>query len=138
MPTFFNSIARWRHEVRWLLPPLWMAAIFVVSGTPSERIPRIGAWDLLLKKGGHMAAYALLAFLWVRPWQHRLPAARAGCLALVLTVLYAISDEYHQTFVPGRDGSVTDVLVDAAGACLALWLWWRYGGKGRECRGDDD
>lgn len=120
-------MSRWRHWILWLLPLVWMASIFIVSGTPSERIPKVGSWDVWLKKVGHMAAYALLAFLWVRPWQARLPAARAGWLALGLTVLYAISDEFHQSFVPGRNGRVTDVLVDAAGAALALWLWWRSG-----------
>ena len=45
--------------------------------------------------------------------------------AFVLSLLYAISDELHQTFVPGRSGRLTDVGFDSLGALLALGLvWW--------------
>ncbi len=113
-----------------------MVAIFVVSGTPKDKIPELGLWDLLLKKGSHMAAYALLAILWSRALRSRLPplntspsgvgaleSRRAFWLALAITALYAISDELHQTFVPGRNGTGADVMVDAAGALLGLWGW---------------
>jgi len=108
-----------------------MALIFIVSGTPSEEIPKVGVWDLLVKKGGHIAAYAVLVVLWLRALETRLPAGPAGWLALVITVLYAISDEYHQTWVPGRNGTGVDVLVDTAGALVGLWGLWRGGAGGR-------
>ncbi len=111
---------------RLLLPVAWMGLIFLVSGIPSEQIPDAGTWDLLVKKGGHMASYALLAVLWLRALELRFPTGPAAQLALVITVLYAISDEYHQTFVPGRNGTAVDVLVDAAGALLGTWGYaWR-------------
>jgi VanZ family protein len=40
----------------------------------------------------------------------------------VITIAFAISDEYHQTFVPGRDGNIRDVLIDSAGAGLACGI----------------
>ena len=43
-----------------------------------------------------------------------------GCMALGITAAYAATDEFHQLFVPGRAGRVTDVLIDSAGAFLAL------------------
>jgi VanZ family protein len=49
-------------------------------------------------------------------WKH------VFALALALTILYACSDEYHQTFVAGRHGSPVDVLIDGAGAWLALGI----------------
>jgi len=109
--------------INFLFPLIWMLLIFIVSGTPSEQIPKVGSWDLPVKKGGHMAAYALLAALWLRALASRRPAGRAAWLALAITVLYAISDEYHQTSVPGRNGTGVDVLVDTAGAVLGLWGW---------------
>lgn len=54
---------------------------------------------------------------------------RAALLAWGLSVMYAVSDEWHQTFVPTRVGTPWDVLIDAAGAALGLalaGLWWRW------------
>jgi len=110
-----------------------MALIFAVSGTPGERIPKVGAWDQLAKKGGHMLAYALLTLLWLRPLERQLPARRAALLACGISLLYAISDEYHQTFVPGRDGNGVDVMIDGVGMLGALWGWHH---ARRRCRGD--
>ena len=109
----------------WILPVIWMVLIFWLSGTPGEDVPHLGGWDTWLKKGGHMAGYALLAILWARALHSRFPLATAGRLALMIVVLYAISDEYHQTFVPGRNGKGVDVLVDAAGGLAGLWVWRR-------------
>ena len=44
------------------------------------------------------------------------------CVSFVLCILYAISDEYHQTFIYGRSGSVSDVLIDSAGSLLGVVL----------------
>lgn len=105
-------------RVKYLVAAIvWMALIFIVSGIPSEHIPKAGVWDLLVKKGAHMAAYALLAVLWRRALgENRL----SWLMAFAITVLYAVSDEYHQTFVPGRNGAFIDVLVDSAGALASL------------------
>ena len=109
----------------WLPPFIWMALIFVASGTPREGIPQYGRWDVWVKKGGHVAAYALLTLLWTRALATRLPAQRAAWLALGIALLYAISDEHHQTFVAGRNGTGRDVLVDMVGGVGGIlgWLW---------------
>ena len=46
-------------------------------------------------------------------------------LALAFSLLFAVSDEYHQTFVPGRGGTWTDVAIDSSGAFLAALVAWR-------------
>jgi VanZ family protein len=48
-------------------------------------------------------------------------------LALALTMLYALGDEFHQTFVPGRHADPWDLLFDGLGTALALgmWAWWQ-------------
>jgi VanZ family protein len=114
----------------WLAPLVWMALIFALSGTPADRIPKVGTFDQLVKKGGHMLAYALLTVLWLRPLEGRLPTRTAAFLASGIALLYAISDEYHQTFVPGRDGNGVDVMIDGVGVLGAL-LGWHWAGRRR-------
>jgi VanZ family protein len=98
---------------------LWMAIIFVVSHTPLENIPGFGVWDLLVKKGSHFLAYGVLALLVYVAVPHK-----GG--AWFIATLYAASDEYHQTFVPGRSGLVSDVLIDSLGALTALVVLHYY------------
>lgn len=107
---------------RWIPTWLWMGIIFAFSSRPSDELPDFGLYDLLVKKGGHMLGYALLAWLFFRSWQGSgLSRNRAYTLAFLSSVLYAVSDEVHQSFVPGRHARVTDVLIDTIGILLALW-----------------
>lgn len=104
------------------LPPLtWMALIYGFSDRPN--LPQVGAgWlDFTVKKGLHALAYAVLLRLWLRalaPEGRPSPTAQAQALAICL--LWAASDEWHQTFVPGRTGRVRDVAIDGLGALAAL------------------
>ena len=100
-----------------------MAAIYTISSLPNDQIPKTGSWDLLVKKGGHMAAYALLALLWKRALGD---GPSTGWLSISIALIYAILDEYHQTFVPGRNGTLIDVLVDGVGALIGYWAWRRF------------
>jgi VanZ family protein len=106
-----------------------MAVIFWFSSRPSTDLPNFHWADRLVKKSGHMAGYALLAFWnwhglgWKR--HHR-------WLAWLFAMTYAVTDEYHQSFVPGRFPSVWDVLIyDNLGTLLGLWLGgkWKSVGK---------
>lgn len=66
-----------------------------------------------------MVEYAVLAALCLR-------ATRQPALSLLMTGLYGVSDEVHQSFVPGRSASVYDALADVAGAGIVCGLWyWR-------------
>ena len=102
----------------WLPVVAWAALIFALSSVP-DLGTGLGGWDLVLRKLAHAAEYAVLGALLVRalggPW-----------VAVALGVAYAISDEIHQSFVPGRAGSPLDVALDAVGvaAGVAAWLWW--------------
>lgn len=101
-----------------------MAVIFAFSSTPSTELPNLGWWDTLVKKGGHVTGYGLLALAyWFGLNRKEEPSNRPYLLAWVMAVLYAISDEIHQSFTPGRHPSPVDVaLFDAGGAALALFL----------------
>jgi VanZ family protein len=101
-----------------------MGIIFLVSDQPA--LPSIpGWWDSLVKKTMHALAYGVLALLILRALRGYWSDERAIRLASIgLAVAYAVSDEYHQTFVPGRDGNMIDVIVDAAGVVGATALDW--------------
>lgn len=77
----------------------------------------------LIAKSAHLAEYAILFILVRRAVFVSAPGlrARAALPALVFCALYALSDEWHQTFVPGRHGQWTDVGIDAIGALLAAF-----------------
>ena len=99
----------------WGPPLVMMAVIFLFSAQPSLN-SGLGVADTIGRKLVHFAEYALLAFLWARALRTRMEARRAALVALVVTSLYAATDEYHQTFVEGRHGSPLDWAVDTAGA----------------------
>lgn len=100
----------------------YMGLIFYLSSLPTiERVPAIPHIDKAL----HLGAYGVLAVLWVESL--RRSGARAGwrLIAVVVVVcsLYGASDEFHQSFVPGRDVSVFDWAADTLGAFLGAYLW---------------
>lgn len=117
-----------RFLIRWGPAIVVMVIIFLFSAQTKGTLPDFGGADFGVKKFSHAFIYAVLAvaMLWgVRgsqpvTWRHL-----AG--AFVLTVLYALTDEYHQTYVAGREGQLFDVGVDAVGAtiglALRLWVW---------------
>ena len=109
------------RPARWLAVIGWMALIFFLSSQPQLPSPPDPLADLIFKKGAHFTVYAVLAVLWLRV----LPPSRwTWALPWGFTVLYAASDEWHQSFVPGRHPQPTDVLIDAAGATAGLLLFW--------------
>jgi VanZ family protein len=109
----------------WLPVVLWAALIFALSSVPSLS-SGLGGWDYVLRKCAHMTEYAVLAFLLARAIGREAPAFVAG-------VLYAVSDELHQSFVRGRHASPVDVAIDAVGLLIGLALWRRgnerFGGQ---------
>ena len=112
----------------WLPPIALMALIFFLSAQP-DLSSGLGAWDVLLRKLAHAGVYAVLTLLWWRALRATGDAggpggadSRAVAAAWLISIAYAASDEWHQTFVTGRHGSPLDVLIDAAGAsAAALW-----------------
>jgi VanZ family protein len=97
-----------------------MAAIFFASSLPASRLPYYGAYDVLIKKGGHALGYALLGLAYFFALPPRLSTGYKWILALLMAILFALSDEFHQSFVEGRTSTLRDVLIDGIGAALAL------------------
>ena len=101
-----------------------MALIFAFSGMSSDD-PDKGLLVLLMRKATHFSEYFVLTGLWWWALSTRVGAQRALLPALAISVAYAISDEWHQTFVDGRVGTWRDVLIDSAGALTAAFLIYR-------------
>ena len=91
---------------------------------------------IIIRKCGHFTGYGILSLAWFRAFWMTWPfsADRDGLrrsahgLAMLGTLLVASCDEVHQLFLPNRNGSIWDVMVDCAGGLLMqslLWLWMR-------------
>jgi VanZ family protein len=116
---------------RWSPAIVVMVVIFVASATPGMDLPNAGAFDILLKKGGHFLGYALLGAACLRglAWR-RGPAIRDVGMAILMALLYAASDELHQAFTPGRTPAVSDVLLDGVGSAVGAAAWARRRPRG--------
>ncbi len=107
--------------LRWLAVAAWMGVIFFLSAQPQlpHVIPSLmdSAQDVL----GHFVAYGILGGLlyWALTgaW-----VGRAALFALLIVFLYALSDEFHQSFVPHRHPDPFDVLTDVVGAGVVVGL----------------
>jgi VanZ family protein len=95
----------------------WAALIFAFSSVP-DLGTGLGAWDLVLRKLAHAVEFAVLGGLLARAL-----AAPAVAVAVAAGMLYAVSDELHQTLVPGREGSMRDFAIDAAGVLAGVVAW---------------
>ncbi len=120
---------------------LWMGLIYRASATPDLRALPWVQWvgllptnlavgvaailEFTLRKGAHMVSFGILACLARGGLATGIPPVRSGrqsAVAFTVAMLYAVSDEWHQSFVPTRGARVTDVLIDAAGAVIGLLL----------------
>ena len=113
----------------WLPVVSWMGLIFLLSAQPE--LPHTGTrWlDPFLSAGALILLFAVLAMLLARAVGAR---PRQMVVAFTLAVVYALSDEFHQMYVPGRHADALDLLWDALGAALGLgafaWLQRRSAG----------
>jgi VanZ family protein len=136
----------------WLPPLLWLTVIFTGSSDSksyehSSRFvepilrwlfPRMPQTEVeiihhFIRKCGHVTEYAVLTLLLWRavrkpvkndPRPYGWPDAR---LTLLIVILCAAADEFHQRFVPTRSSLISDVFVDAAGGAGALLALWIFG-----------
>jgi VanZ family protein len=101
--------------LRALAPLALMGAIFYLSAQHAD--PDQAWWTVVLRKLGHVGGYAALTTLWT--WALAGTVRRPLKIAAVISLAYAITDEYHQSQVDTRHGSPVDVAIDAVGIALA-------------------
>lgn len=141
-----SGLATWLPPIAWMIVVLSASSAefsaantggliaaalsWLVPGLPAHRIDLIHG---VIRKLAHFTEYAILAVLWFRGLTRSALARRptAAWIALLISVVCAIIDETHQSFVPSRTGSVRDIMLDSSGALAAIvWArlgWWGAG-----------
>ena len=103
----------------WLAVLVWASLIFYLSAQP-DLSTGLGSWDLIVRKIAHVGEFAILtSLLWFAITRNRIGRGGALLPAAVLALIYAGSDEFHQHFVPGRNGTPRDVAIDSLGIMIA-------------------
>ena len=100
----------------WFPVVTWAVFIFYLSGIPDLKTGF--EFDFILRKISHVVEYLILVWLLYRAFAgsfDNINTPRLFIYPAVLCFLYAISDELHQSFVPGRNCSIQDVLIDTIG-----------------------
>jgi len=112
----------------WTLTALWMLVIWRLSDQPdlSSGLEH----DFLWRKLAHVLEFALLTWLWLKALAVERGDRSAVWWVLLAVVGYAVLDEWHQTWVMGRSGRATDMLIDTVGILAVAWwycaIWpWR-------------
>ena len=141
-------MARFPRFVSHYLPLIaWLVFIFFASsdnfnaGNTSRIIGPLILWlfpgaspetlavvHAITRKIAHITEYAILGFLAARAFRTSPQAAirrRWFLICIALVVIYALLDEYHQSFVPSRTASIVDSLYDTAGGLTALLIVWK-------------
>ena len=105
-----------------------MALIFWLSSFHSLRTgTNLIFWEIILRKLAHAGEFFILAILFWRLFYrgHKQKFQKSFWLAIILTALYALSDEWHQMFIVGREGRVLDIFFDILGSYLGLFFFSR-------------
>ena len=104
---------------RWLPVFLWAVVIFALSSISQITVAEFFLWDFAAKKVAHLAEYAVLYALFLRATE------KNWVLSFALTMIYAVTDEIHQSFVPGRNAAVYDLAFDFSGAAISAYVIWK-------------
>ena len=99
----------------WFPVIVWAAFIFYLSSIPNLKTNL--EYDFILRKIAHAVEYFILTFLLYRAFKGSFNM-NVFCLFIYpanLSLFYAVSDEFHQSFVPSRSASIRDILIDAIG-----------------------
>lgn len=105
---------------------VWCAVIFTLSSIPTPQTSQIYWWDFAIKKTAHMVEYGILYFLFFRAVIYSENKSSITNYSLLITflfgLLYAFSDEIHQSFTPGRHPKLMDIGFDSLGMLISFYL----------------
>lgn len=103
----------------WLPVILWSALIFKFSSGTIPKASPVFWEDFAVKKTGHILLFgALSLFLYRALRMNNFSKKKSAILAVIITIFYGASDEFHQTFTQGRTPRIRDVFIDGVGATL--------------------
>ena len=103
----------------WIPPILWALIIFSFSSFTVGHATEIYWKDFVVKKTAHIFEYGIFATLLYRAIINSgVKSKKAMWYAVIFACLYGISDEFHQSFTPGREPTLRDVLIDTLGASI--------------------
>lgn len=135
-----------RKVFYWILVVLWMTLIFYLSHQPASKSNELSIgvtekitgivgktnlnieqnirnFNRIIRKNAHFFAYLILGILTFNGLKDsKITGGRGFIIALIICILYAISDEIHQLFIPGRSGQVMDVVIDGMGSLVGITL----------------
>jgi VanZ family protein len=130
-------IERNERLLYWLPVFIWLELIFLLSSIPGGSLPRMpsDAWQFWAHRTAHIGEYSILGILLLRAYSYK--KARVGVLTILfLSVFIFLSgafDEWHQSFVPGRNCQLIDAIFDTicgTGGMFAYLMWLKRA-KGR-------
>lgn len=108
----------------WIPPILWALVIFSFSSMQVTGTVDVYWKDFILKKSAHIIEYGILAILLYRAFVNsNIPKQKALFLSILIAGLYGVSDEFHQSFTPGREPRLRDVVIDTIGATIGAGFW---------------
>ncbi len=110
---------------------MWMTVIFALSSRHKVSVSEEYILNFLFFKMLHVIEYTFLFTLWFRAFlfgsKNKAKTKHTLKIAIVASLLYAISDEFHQTFVPSRQGTLRDVFIDLIGITgMYVYMYRNY------------
>jgi VanZ family protein len=109
----------------WLPPLALMGLIFYLSSRPAFAVSPKDWLNLLFFKSLHFLEYALLSILWYRALRNTVNKSSSLLWSALIAFIWAVTDEVHQLYIPTRQGSLRDILIDSLGilsAVICLWI----------------
>lgn len=106
----------------WLPFFVWSIVIFSFSSNPTVKTSEIHWQDFLLKKTAHVVEYFIFSLLLYRALINSgIKSKKMAIIVVISAFIYGLTDEFHQSFTPGREPKLRDVLIDTFGSILFIY-----------------
>lgn len=136
-----------KKKISWIAVFIWMSIIFYLSAQPANESSNLSSgvtelafniinnilpnvefnideFHYIIRKLAHFTAYFILAILTINALRtSKVYGYKSIIIALIISIIYAASDEFHQSFVPGRGPAIKDVFIDSSGAVTGLFVY---------------
>lgn len=116
-----------KKSLNWLFVFLWLLVIFWFSTQPSLKSDLPTLWDTIFRKIAHMSEYFVLTYFFFQAIRDYISKNKRALFAsLIFGIIIASLDEFYQTFITGRTGSIIDVGIDTIGVFAFVFLSYIY------------